>query len=188
MTVSDQERLQAMDFEELSARGLVMIGSPQTVASKIVEHGQRAVFPAHRGERHEPKRTSVESTSMRVLVFEDNLIWSERLKRALSALGHDPVMCHRGAIAAGDIAIVNLGSTSYDAVDLVGRLGDLGIGTIGHAGHKEKELHALGSEAGCKILATNSELTHHLEKVLDRFMQYANNCATERNIPRPEIQ
>ncbi len=34
-------RLQAMDFEELSARGLVMIGSPETVARKIVEHGRR---------------------------------------------------------------------------------------------------------------------------------------------------
>lgn len=34
-------RLQAMDFEELSARGLVMIGGPETVARKIIEHGRR---------------------------------------------------------------------------------------------------------------------------------------------------
>lgn len=34
-------RLQAMDFEELSARGLVMIGSPETVARKLIEHGKR---------------------------------------------------------------------------------------------------------------------------------------------------
>jgi alkanesulfonate monooxygenase SsuD/methylene tetrahydromethanopterin reductase-like flavin-dependent oxidoreductase (luciferase family) len=34
-------RLQAMDFEELSARGLVMIGSAETVARKLIEHGQR---------------------------------------------------------------------------------------------------------------------------------------------------
>ena len=33
--------LHAMDFEEMIARGLVIIGSPQTVAAKIIEHMER---------------------------------------------------------------------------------------------------------------------------------------------------
>jgi len=33
--------LHAMDFDELSARGLVMIGSPETVAKRIIEHASR---------------------------------------------------------------------------------------------------------------------------------------------------
>ena len=107
---------------------------------------------------------------MRVLVFEDNLMWSARLRQSLTALGHEAVL--RTALPAedeqADAAIVNLGSATLRPQELVPALNRLGIHVIGHAGHKEKELHSLGKEVGCSTLATNSELTFKLPGLLDK--------------------
>ena len=103
---------------------------------------------------------------MHVLVFENNLMWSARLAQTLGSLGHTATVI--GVIPedlpAAQAAIVNLGSVG--ASELVGRLNAAGIYTIGHAGHKEKELQALGKAAGCDRLASNSELTYKLEGLL----------------------
>src|SRR4051812_3215267 len=98
---------------------------------------------------------------MTVLVFEDNLMWSARLSQSLKALGHTPLI--RATLPneaeGATVAIVNLGSPTLVPGELVPRLKGLGVHVIGHAGHKEKELHALGRAVGCDTLATNSELT-----------------------------
>ena len=97
---------------------------------------------------------------MRVLVLEDNLMWSARLNNSLTKLGHqitpdDP-----------EVAIVNLGADEIR--EQVPALRARGIITLGHAGHKEKDLHELGKEVGCDILATNGELTYKIEALLQR--------------------
>jgi hypothetical protein len=51
----------------------------------------------------------------------------------------------------------------------VAKLQELGAYVIGHAGHKEKELHAAGRDAGCDRLATNSELTNKLPQMLEEI-------------------
>jgi len=105
---------------------------------------------------------------MRVLVFEDNLMWSSRLLQSLKALGHEPLL--RTALPSdsegADIAIVNLASAKIQTAELIPKLKSLGVHVIGHAGHKEKELMAYGKDAGCDTLATNSELTFKIEALL----------------------
>jgi len=109
---------------------------------------------------------------MRVLVFEDNLLWSSRLLNTLKGLGHEPIL--RTAMPTDSegatIAIVNLASPKLAPAELVKALRALGVHVIGHAGHKEKELMALGKEAGCDTLATNSELTFKIEAILERMV------------------
>ena len=105
---------------------------------------------------------------MRVLVYEDNLMWSSRLRNALTNLGHTPLLRSDGVAEEADAAIVNLGAEKLDPPKLVPALSELGVTVIGHAGHKEKDLLALGREAGCHILATNSELTFKIESLLAR--------------------
>ena len=107
---------------------------------------------------------------MRILVFEDNLIWSSRLLKTLKALGHEPVMSSAVPGAAEDFqaAIVNLGSPKIETSALIPKLKSLGIHVIGHAGHKEKELLEFGRDAGCDTLATNSELTFKIESLLSK--------------------
>jgi hypothetical protein len=105
---------------------------------------------------------------MKVWVFEDNLMWSARLTQTLKALGHEPIVVT--AIPANeraDVAILNLGSPAFK--DLVPALQKLAVYTIGHAGHKERDLLKLGKEAGCDRIATNSELTFKLESLLSLF-------------------
>lgn len=102
---------------------------------------------------------------MKVLVYEDNLLWSSRLANSLKKLGHEPILAVERTDEAA-VAIVNLGDPVLMA--LVPLLRASGVVTIGHAGHKEKQLHELGKEAGCDILATNSELTFKIEALLTR--------------------
>lgn len=107
---------------------------------------------------------------MKVLIFEDNLMWSTRLRQSVQGLGHEAQVLTslpddgRGA----RVAIVNLGSDRLGA-SLVEPLHALGLKVVGHAGHKEKELLDLGREAGCDRLATNSELTFKLPQILEEL-------------------
>ena len=105
---------------------------------------------------------------MRVLVFESNLMWSARFVRTLTALGHEAAV--RTTMPEfdeqADAAIVNLGEGPLPVVPLVERLRELGIRTIGHAGHREKELHELGRQAGCDVLATNREITMKMGEII----------------------
>jgi len=105
---------------------------------------------------------------MRVLVYEDNLMWSSRLVQSLRGLGHEPVLLSKPDIVEGEVAIVNLSSPKFDPEELVPVLVAAGIRVIGHAGHKEKDLIAMGKAAGCDHVASNSELSFKLEEVLAR--------------------
>jgi hypothetical protein len=105
---------------------------------------------------------------MRVLVLETNLMWTSRLKQSLIALGHEPTVTGMVPDLPFDVAIVNLGDEPLRIQ--VPQLHERGIYTIAHAGHKEKELHAIGKDLGCDRLATNSELTFKLPHLLDEFV------------------
>ena len=100
---------------------------------------------------------------MKVLVLEDNLMWSSRLRQTLTAFGHEAIIATSPQPC--DVAIIGLERKSMS--EDVAELKRLGVFVIGHAGHKEKHLHAAGREAGCDRLATNGELTHKLPQILE---------------------
>lgn len=106
---------------------------------------------------------------MRVLVYETNLFWSSRLLQSLRNLGHSPVLREGPVPECADAAIVNLGEASLEPAKLIAELKALGVPTIGHAGHREKDLLTLGREAGVDIAASNSELTFKLDQLLERL-------------------
>jgi hypothetical protein len=105
---------------------------------------------------------------VRVLIFEDNLMWSQRLAQSVKGLGHGALVLHRmpGELPPGDAAIVNLGSPRFDLGVLVTLLKDHGVFVVGHAGHKEKPLLQLGNEHGCDLVVSNSVITFKLDQVL----------------------
>lgn len=104
---------------------------------------------------------------MRVLVYEDNLLWSSRLVKSVQALGHEAKLVRPGAKEQdGDAAIVNLASQAWSVQELIESLKMAGVHTIGHAGHREADLLALGASAGCDVVATNSQITFKLDKLL----------------------
>ncbi len=105
---------------------------------------------------------------MKVLVFEDNLLWSSRLLASLVPLGAEVETFDRvpEELPEADVAIVNLGSRRIDPRALVPALRDAKIRVVAHAGHKELELRELGRELGCERIATNSEMTFKLAQLL----------------------
>ena len=110
---------------------------------------------------------------MKILIFEDNLMWAPRLAKSIRAFGDEPHVISKlpEEIPEGDLAIVNLGSQSMPAATIVPLAKAAGIPVLAHAGHKEKELLALGDALGCDRLATNGEITHKLEAILVDFRQ-----------------
>lgn len=106
---------------------------------------------------------------MRILIFEDNLIWSERLRKTISTLGHDPILVTRlkPSYPDAEAAILNFGSETLWNPELVAQLKTQGVTLIGHAGHKEKQKLESGREAGIDHVVTNSELTFKLDKILE---------------------
>ena len=105
---------------------------------------------------------------MKVLVLEDNLLWSSRLRQTLTAFGHEAIVARSPQHC--DVAILGLERKSMR--EDVAALKALRVFVIGHAGHKEKHLHAAGREAGCDRLATNGELTHKLPQILDDIVTH----------------
>lgn len=95
-------------------------------------------------------------------------MWSSRLVKSVRASGAEPVLASKPEIEPCDAVILNLGDLGEKAMEVTKAFQEVGAVVIAHAGHKEKELHALGKEAGCDILATNSELTWKLEKILEK--------------------
>lgn len=95
-------------------------------------------------------------------------MWGPRLRKSVEAVGHQPIVFTKmpAEIESAEVAIINLSSTTFPPNELVPRLKEAGIRVIAHAGHKEKDMHRLGSELGCDQLVTNSQLTFKLSEIL----------------------
>jgi hypothetical protein len=103
---------------------------------------------------------------MRIAIYERNLLWSSRFAQAARALGHESVVLTNHEPVASEVALVNLSDDAEALRTLIGALRGQGVYVIGHAGHKEKPLLALGNEFGCDYVATNGEITHKFASLL----------------------
>ncbi|MCH7945805.1 MAG: hypothetical protein IIC73_07310 [Armatimonadetes bacterium] len=97
---------------------------------------------------------------MKILILEDNLMWSVRLKKAAQAAGHECSV--RSSLdkdlPQSDVAVVGLASRTIDPREAVPGLKSTGAYVIGHAGHKEPDLLELGRALGCDRVVTNGEI------------------------------
>lgn len=98
-------------------------------------------------------------------------MWAPRLTKSVTAFGHVATAFAKmpNELPSADVAIVNLGSRAMPPSEIVPQLRNAGIKVIAHAGHKETELLELGRELGCDRLATNGELTHKIDQILNEF-------------------
>jgi CheY-like chemotaxis protein len=105
---------------------------------------------------------------MKVLLLEDNLMWSVRTRKGLESLGHTVLVAAETAeMPYVDLAIVNLSARAFDPFDAVRRLKQGNTRVIGHVGHKDKELWRQGEESGCDRVVSNGTLANRLKAVLD---------------------
>lgn len=105
---------------------------------------------------------------MRILIFEDNLLWGPRLRQTVAGLGHEPILLGRipEELPPADVAVVNLGAKAFDPESLVPRLKAEGLVVLAHAGHVETDLIEMGRRAGCDQILSNGQITFHLERAL----------------------
>lgn len=114
----------------------------------------------------------VQGTPMRIAVYDENLMWTSRLRLTIEGAGHTALIIkQRGETLPADVAIVNLSSTVFPAAELVPLLQAAQTKVIAHAGHKERPLHTIGNELGCDLVVSNSSITNHLVKLLNQLGQ-----------------
>ncbi len=107
---------------------------------------------------------------MKVLILDENLLWGSRLNNTVGGLGYEAVLLTKNPeeLPAADIAILNLSSEEFPVDKVAERLHGLGVYTLAHAGHKEKEKLSMGNEYGCKMVVTNGMITHKLKELLEK--------------------
>ncbi|MCZ7579713.1 MAG: hypothetical protein M5U21_02650 [Fimbriimonadaceae bacterium] len=105
---------------------------------------------------------------MKVWLFETNLLWSERLKSGLLALGHEVEQVSPAAVpdGAADLVIASLTEIAKAPPDFVQFLKSRSAKIIGHAGHVETDLFQLGSDLGFDAVFPNGKVSNRLEAVL----------------------
>lgn len=108
---------------------------------------------------------------MTVLILDENLLWSARLRSGVTGLGHSGVVIDTAEteLPQAEAAIVNLSSRVFDASAWIPKLQAAGMKVIAHAGHKEKPLLLVGKDSGADVVVTNGELASKLAEVLKRL-------------------
>ena len=103
------------------------------------------------------------------MIYEDNLMWSVRLRNAAVALGHEATVCASASPPGdADCAILNLGFRGMEMA--AGHCREAGVPILAHAGHKETELLDCGKRLGCDLIVTNGGLVPHLKSHLDQVI------------------
>lgn len=107
---------------------------------------------------------------MKILIFENNLLWSERLKMSVQSLGYEPILLSKipESLPAAKVAILNLSMDSFLLSALMPKLKEQNLYVIAHAGHKEKEKLELGHKLGCDQIVSNGTLTYKIEEILSK--------------------
>jgi DNA-binding response OmpR family regulator len=95
----------------------------------------------------------------RVAVLAQDLIWQDRLARAVDVAGGEPVRAKTApeldrALVNADFAIVDLTARAYDGVAAIARARQAGAKVLGVGQHDDVELRKLALDAGAsKVLA-----------------------------------
>lgn len=85
---------------------------------------------------------------------------------SVKGLGHEGHVVTNLPDGTADVAIINL--SDQNVAEVAAKLAEKGIYTIAHAGHKEKDLIALGKQIHVDRVATNGEITKKLDVLLNR--------------------
>lgn len=103
-----------------------------------------------------------------MLILEEDLLWSVRLRNGVTAAGHTPIVFDRPAeeLPEADMVLVNLGSRRFPPDEWIPRLRARGVYVIAHTGHKESELIELGKSLVVDRLVTNGMLARRLPDIL----------------------
>ena len=118
-----------------------------------------------------PRAIHARIDDVTVLILEEDLLWSMRLRNGVTAAGHTPIVFDRPAeeLPEADMVLVNLGSRRFPPDEWIPRLREKGLYVIAHTGHKESELIELGKSLVVDQLVTNGMLARRLPDILAKI-------------------
>lgn len=103
--------------------------------------------------------TAPSVATVRIHILADDMIWADRLIRAVRAVPAEPVAVRALAaletgIAAGDAVIVDLTARAYDGIDAVARAAARGARVLAVGQHDDHALRRRALDAGAdRVLA-----------------------------------
>jgi hypothetical protein len=105
---------------------------------------------------------------VKVVILENDLMWSVRLQKRMQSLGYDAQVIDRWTdeIPYTDIAVINMRSREFPLEKTVDLLKEKKVFILGHVGHKESDLILLGKNLNIDKIVTNSMMIHKLEEIL----------------------
>ncbi len=104
---------------------------------------------------------------MTILLLNKNLLWTVRLRKALTAEGYTVLsQTSPDAIPKADVAIINLYDFSHVLEQLVTKLKNQNTLILAYAGHKDKELWKHALRAGCHRVVSNGEIANRSSAIL----------------------
>lgn len=108
---------------------------------------------------------------MRILLAEDNLMFSSRMASALRKSDHEVAIFAAGEPPpmAFDVVILNLGARGFDMEKVAAAAKEGAALLVGHAGGSEREKLAEGKRLGCDKLVRNSVAMSDIVSVVEEL-------------------
>ncbi len=106
----------------------------------------------------------------RLAIYERNLLWSVRLRKAAEQAGYAVQVVDHAFPIDAEVAIVSLYDPDLSSEDLIAALRANGTLVIGHVGHKEKTEWEAGLGRGCDRVVSNSTLANRLAETLEEVL------------------
>ncbi|MCL6624211.1 MAG: hypothetical protein K6T17_06285 [Fimbriimonadales bacterium] len=121
---------------------------------------------------------------MTILLLNKNLLWTVRLRKALTAEGHTVLSpSSLDALPNADVAIINLYDYHQELKPLVAKLKTQNTFVLAHAGHKDKDLWEQATRAGCHRVISNGEIAARLPVILKELERY-----DKEKVPNPTAE
>ncbi len=120
------------------------------------------------------------STSLTILVSDDDLLFSTRIESAVTMHGHRARVVRTASAFQNalrerpDAAIVNLAASQMDTIEAIRRTKadpvTRTIPVLGFCGHADAARRRDAQEAGCDRVATNGEVSNNLPRLLEMLL------------------
>jgi DNA-binding NarL/FixJ family response regulator len=111
----------------------------------------------------------------RVIILADDLIWADRLARAVTAVAAEPITTgtlvrFEAGLPDADAAIVDLTARGYDGIEAVRRAAAAGIRVLAVGQHDDQELRRRARAAGAERVLAYRSLFEHGTEAIESFL------------------
>lgn len=108
-----------------------------------------------------------------VAVLADDLIWSSRLRAAVTNAGAQPLPVKDAASISAPFAVIDLGGRAYDGIEAVHTAASAGVRVLAVAQHEDVDVRKAALAAGATRVLSYNKLFNDGPNVIARFVEGA---------------